>query len=631
MIRYALPLALLAAPAAAQVAPSPPNRLGQLSRYPAVPREAPSPIRLNQLGLDPTGPKRAMLADPSKDPLDWQLVDSAGIVRMLGRTVPYGIDAASGEHVHIIEFNDGAGLEKGVRLQVGDKISRAFDIVPGTRRNLARDALHFFYLHRAGMPIEEKYSGKWARPAGHPREIGICVSGKDGRGTEWPGCSYQLDVTGGWYDAGDQGKYVVNGGITLWTLLNAYEHNWRNRKEVFKDRSLAIPEAGNRVNDLLDEARYEIEFFLKMQVPDGTRMKLPVGAPPPFTGPPPAGQGPRPLTLPFADLDVGGMSHHKVGDRAWTKLPTLPHEDKEDRMLHPPSTAATLNLAATTAQCARLWKQIDAAFSARCLAASERAWAAAKRNPEVFAVSAFTGSGGYGDRDLSDEFYWAAAELYTSTGKPEYLEALRASPHFTKLENEPSWPNVAPLGTITLATVATGITSEEKERVRGLIVSAADRFLADSARNGYHIPYSPPGYPWGSTSNVMNRGMLLALAHDFTRDAKYRDGVIDGLDYILGRNPLDVSFVTGFGARPMVNPHHRFWAHSVDPTTPVPPPGVISGGPNNTAMADPIAQKLRGKCAPMTCWEDHIDSYAMNEIAINWNAPLFWVAAWLGD
>src|SRR5690606_34317226 len=123
-------------------------------------------------------------------------------------------------------------------------------------------------------------------------------------------------------------KYIVNGGITLWTLLNAHEYQWRRGKAPFADGSLKIPEAGNGVSDLLDEARYEIEFFFRMQVPEGTRMKLPVGAPPPFTGPPPPGTGPRPLDLPFVDLDVGGMVHHKVGDRNWTKLPTWPHEDK---------------------------------------------------------------------------------------------------------------------------------------------------------------------------------------------------------------------------------------------------------------------------------------------------------------
>ncbi|UZK68011.1 glycoside hydrolase family 9 protein [Sphingomonas sp. M1-B02] len=599
-----------------------PPALALMLATPAVAQEAPSPIRLNQLGLDPSGPKRAMLAHPSKAPLAWQLVDPSGKSVLRGMTIVHGDDAASGEHVHAIDLA-GAVAGEGYRLDVAGQQSRRFAIKPGTRSGLARDALHFFYLHRAGMPIDARFAGKWARPAGHTNEVAQCVSGKDERGTEWPDCGYSLDVTGGWYDAGDQGKYVVNGGITLWTLLNAHEYQARKGKAPFADGSLNIPEAGNGVSDLLDEARYEIGFFLGMQVPEGKRMMLPVGKP--------AAGEQGPVTLPFRQLDIGGMVHHKVADRAWTELPTLPHEDKEDRVLHPPSTAATLNFAATLAQCARIWKGIDPAFAARCLQASERAWAAAKRNPQVYAVATFTGSGHYGDRDLTDEFYWAAAELYATTAKPAYLAEVRASPHFAKPGVEPGWPNVAPLGAITLATVPTAIPRPEQERLRAALVASADAFLAERAGNGYKIPYSPPGYPWGSTSNVLNRAMLLAIAHDLTGQAKYRDGVIDALDWVLGRNPLDRSFVTGYGARPMARPHHRFWAQSIDPTTPPPPPGVISGGPNSISMSDPVAMKMRGKCAPMTCWADEVGTYTMNEIAINWNAPLVWVASWLGE
>jgi endoglucanase len=103
------------------------------------------------------------------------------------------------------------------------------------------------------------------------------------------------------------------------------------------------------------------------------------------------------------------------------------------------------------------------------------------------------------------------------------------------------------------------------------------------------------------------------------------------MDFILGRNPLDQSFVSGYGARPMMNPHHRFWARQLDPKFPPPPPGAISGGPNSSNMSDEIAAPLKGKCAPQTCWRDDIRSFAMNEVAINWNAPLVWVSAYLAE
>ena len=183
------------------------------------------------------------------------------------------------------------------------------------------------------------YAGQtqWTRPAGHTSDSSVpCLSGS--------GCSYRLDVSGGWYDAGDHGKYVVNGGITVWTLLNMYERSEfiGNSVSAFADGTMAIPEQRNSVPDLLDEVRFEMEFLLKMQVPDGDAK--------------------------------AGMVHHKIHDKEWTALGLAPHEDPMARFLYPPSTAATLNLAAVAAQSARIWKTIDPAFSAKCLTAAEKAW-----------------------------------------------------------------------------------------------------------------------------------------------------------------------------------------------------------------------------------------------------------------
>jgi endoglucanase len=327
------------------------------------------------------------------------------------------------------------------------------------------------------------------------------------------------------------------------------------------------------------------------------------------------------------------MAHHKVADEKWTGLPMRPHEDPERRQLFPPSTSATLNLAATAAQCARVWREIDPGFAQRCLVAAKRAWTAARRNPAVYPIADFTGSGGYGDVEFSDEFYWAAAELLATTGEAEYRAAIEASPHYRRpIADGASWNSVAPLGTMTLALVPNALAPAERERLRGAIRTAADRFVADRSSVGYAIPYAPAkGWQWGSTSGLLNRAMLLALAHDFTGAHVYRHAVIDAMDFILGRNPLDRSFISGYGARPMKQPHHRFWAASVDPTLPPPPPGAISGGPNSTNMSDEVAAGMKGKCAPQKCWADDLKSFSMNEVAINWNAPLVWVSAWLAD
>ncbi len=582
-----------------------------------------SSIRLNQLGELPDGVKIAVVPNSSKRALAWTLISADGGVVAAGKTIPFGADPWSGESVHRIDFSKFAQQGSAYRLQVGAVSSRPFAIRSGIYGRLPYDALEYFYHTRAGAPIEARYVGTaLARPAGHAHEVAACVSGEDARGNVWPGCPYVLDVTGGWYDAGDHGKYVVNGGIALWTLLNLYEHNLATGAgEQFADGTLAIPEDHNGVSDLLDQARWELEFFLKMQVPHGANLVLPVGAKIPARG------------LKFVEISASGMVHHKVADEHWTPLPTRPDQDPVRRVLAPPSTAATLNFAAVTAQCARIWRTIDPTFAARCLRSSERAWAAADRNPKLYPVDSFTGSGGYGDSDLSDEFYWAAAELLTTTGKAEYRKAFERSPHRRKpLQAEPGWASVAPLATITLAMHPQVLGPTETSRLRAEIVGAAERFLSDANRTGYAVPMAPPrGYTWGSNSNLLNRAMLMALAAEFTGERRYRDGVVDTMDYLLGRNPLDRSFITRYGARPMQNPHHRFWAHSLDLNYPSAPPGVISGGPNNLAMADPVAAEIRGTCAPQTCWADDIRAFSLNEVAINWNAPLVWVSAWLAQ
>lgn len=572
-------------------------------------------IRLNQSGYEAGGSFGVTLAADDDVPLAWRVLDASGATRVEGRTHPFGLDAASGERVHQIDI---AALPEGdYSLIVGDE-RRAFRAAPRPLAELKRDALAYFYQNRAGVPILAEHVARpdLARAAGHPEEVVTCFSDRDQRGVEWPGCDYRLDVTGGWYDAGDHGKYVVNGGIAVWTLVNVHERAQRLDLAPFADGTADIPEAGDGVDDLLNEARFQLEFLLRMQVPAGARAAVLIdGAP--------------------RVIDAGGLVHHKVHDRAWTALPMAPADDPQPRFLYPPSTAATLNLAAVGAQCARVWRDIDAVFADRCLAAARTAYAAAKTHPDLFADGRFDGGGPYGDQSLADEFYWAAAELWVATGDPAYEADARASTYWlggprsgASATGDPSFAQTAALGTITLAS-ASNLSEAEQKTARDNLTAAARQYLAEAETQGYAFPRGGDRFEWGSNGALMNRAMVLGLAHDFTGEPAFRQGVIASLDYLLGRNPLDRSFVSGWGERPMRHPHHRFWAAGSGPGWPVPPAGALSGGPNNTNMADEVAKTMRGRCAPLACWADHIDAYALNEVAINWNAPLVWVAAFV--
>jgi endoglucanase len=196
-----------------------------------------------------------------------------------------------------------------------------------------------------------------------------------------------------------------------------------------------------------------------------------------------------------------------------------------------------------------------------------------------------------------------------------------------------SWGQTEALGTITLAVVPNALGAEEIAAARKSIQAAADAYVDLIKTQGYRVPFKPgsKGFPWGSNSFVLNNMIAIALASDFTKEAKYVEAVGDGMDYLLGRNPMDQSYVTGYGERPLEHPHHRFWAHQANASFPSAPPGAISGGPNS-GLQDPYVQAagLAG-CAPAKCFADNIEAWSANEIAINWNAPLAWIAAFLDE
>lgn len=170
--------------------------------------------------------------------------------------------------------------------------------------------------------------------------------------------------------------------------------------------------------------------------------------------------------------------------------------------------------------------------------------------------------------------------------------------------------------------------------------AAAENYLAKESAQGYGQPYaasalgynnSNEGYIWGSNSLVMDNGMILAYAYMNSGEQRFLDGAISAFDYILGRNPMDISYVTGYGTHTSLYPHHRYWAHQVDDSFPMAPCGVLVGGPN-CGLEDPWVQGSgwkAGEIAPAKSYMDHIEAYSVNECTINWNAPLAWMSGFV--
>ncbi len=606
-------------------------------------KTAPEPtnaVRLNQEGFYPNYAKIATVSTSLTTPINWQLVNSEGTVVMTGKSTVKGYDHASGNNVHIIDFSNYRTAGTGYKIVTDvpdantsdhptDNESMPFNIGNYIYSKMKYDSVKYFYHHRSGIPITMPYADgeQWTRPTGHYPDILAPDPTKDYI------ANYTLDVTGGWYDGGDFGKYVINGGISTWTLMNSYEralYFGDTSVAPFKDGSLNIPESGNGFPDILDEARYNLNALLNMQVPAGNTL--------------------------------AGMVHHKAGDVRWLELATRPDQDKMERYLQPPTTVATLNLAAIAAQGSRLWKQYDAAFAAKCLTAAETAWDAAVAHPSIYPPPSSALCGNSEAPYYKDDFYWAACELYVTTGSQKYLDYIKSSPHYLQEPTELAGSeyigptgcfdldNTAGMGTITLALVPNLLPETDVAKAKANIMAAADKFISIEQAQGYGVPieenlipspFDQPavsGFPQGSNSFVVNNAIVMSYAYlfsgyDSSGHKKYLNGALTAMDYILGRNPNVQSYVTGYGDNPLENPNHLFWAYQADNTFPHPPAGCMSGGPNSN-LQDPLVKSLGwqpGNIPSEKCFVDNIESWSTNEISTNWNAPLAWMSAFLDE
>lgn len=592
--------------------------------YPEAEQWQRAEILTNQVGYFTGRAKKATFLCTDSSSMDFEVKDSSGKSVYSGKSEYFGYDKDSDDTVHIIDFSDFD--EPGTYYIEAENgaASREFTIGGSeVYSSMLYDALNYFYQNRSGIAIESQYitSGDkdaLARAAGHPSD-----NAEIQQTWGYTGSSGTIDVTGGWYDAGDHGKYVVNGGFSLWMMQNQYETAKKyGYEDVYADGTMSIPENSNGDPDLLDEARWQMEWMLKMIVDSG---------------------------------EYEGMVYHKAHDEKWTALGIAPADDEMKRIVKPPSTAATLNLAAAAAQASRLWEGIDDDFSEECLEAAEKCYAAAKKHPDMYApLDESIGGGAYGDDDVTDEFYWAACELYITTGDKDYYDDAKSSKFFldvpTSLDGGESvgtvgsfdWGHTAALGTLSIALNPERFDSSDAEKARDSILSAAGYYIDLENSQGYGIPYgqsqisyndSDTGYIWGSNSFVTDNSVIMAYAYLITENDTYMNGVISGIDYILGRNAVDYSYVTGYGTHAVENPHHRYWSNQIDELFPKAPCGVLSGGPNS-GMQDPWVKGSgwkKGEIAPQKCYLDHIEAWSVNECTINWNASLAWILSFTAE
>ena len=552
--------------------------------------QSPGTIRLNQVGFYPAAPKIAIVRDSGGIPFAVISASSADTV-FRGTLSATQTWSYSNESVSRADFTDLRTPGTYRLVLPGTAASYPFAIRSHVHEQLAIGALRGFYYQRVSTPLLPEHAGTWARASGHP-DTSVLVHASAATAQRPAGT--RIRSSAGWYDAGDYNKYIVNSGISTYSVLAAYEHF-----PGFCDHlKTGIPESGNILPDILDEALWNLRWMLSMQDPDD-----------------------------------GGV-YHKLTNAKFDGF-IMPAQATTLRYVVKKSTAAALDFAAVLAQAARITKTFSTplpGFSDSCLQASLRAWRWARRNPAIyynqtqmntqFAPQIETGE--YGDGYVGDELDWAAAELFVTTGQDSFLAV--GNPLSSPSASIPSWPDVRTLGLYTFARHRQAIAGTiDSNAVRSRLVNLANSLVNTMNSSAYRVAMGAQSWDfvWGSNAVAANQGMALLVAYNLTGNTSYLYTALSNLDYLLGRNGTTYCFVTGFGSHPPLYIHHRVSAadNIVNPV-----PGLLAGGPN-PRKEDGVT--TYPSSLPALAYTDDVNSYASNEICINWNAPLVYLAVGL--
>jgi endoglucanase len=544
-------------------------------------------IKIDQLGYRSGGEKLAIVSWPSERRVEKPfstMNSSTSFYLKQGATTLYTgkllgpkDDKNSGDTVFHADFSEYNQPGEELYIEVpGLTRSDKFALSEHPYRKGLYLGMRGYYYQRCGIELAAKHAGEWTRGACHLGD-GLYYFKEEGAGSK--------KSVGGWHDAGDYGKKMMTAGPTVLILLSLCE--------LFPDKldslGLKIPESGNGVPDILNEIRYELEWMLTMQ-------------------------------------EANGAVHHELIPLKFQF--STPQGTNPDRYLWRLTSFATGDYAGAMAIAARLYRRYDAGFADSCLAAAELAWGFLEANPGVVPPGGIKPKPpnpqtlGYQDDDDSDERFWAAAELYRTTGNDSYQDYVRAN--VTDYLLVPGWRNVRSHGAITYVyAVHANVDRQLQERLKQQLIGLADRELAKIEANAYKIGLK--GYWWGSNSAIMSQAMTLIHAYELCGEKRYLAGAEEQLHYILGRNSLDVCFLSGATDKSVKQIHNSWQSHAgFDQAI----PGLLSGGPNAAFQDHIIKRELPRSTSPAKCFVDIQGCYSCNENDIHYSAPFVFTAGY---
>lgn len=524
------------------------------------------PVHVNTVGYLPDGIKRATYRGGTGKFQIVRVADEEVVYEGVASELISSAETAESD-LRVADFSEFAEMGE-FRLRAEDSgESPPFRIGPDVAEEVVRVLMLGMYGQRCGTSVDFEYQGTtfshdtchledaWLNEYGAPEEKQVTLYG--------------------WHDAGDYGKYVNNGALTLANMLFA----WIQYEPALSALELDIPESGQGgLPDYLHECKFQLDWLLSMQREDGG-----------------------------------------VADRVTTRsfdAMVRPEASTNPRFLAPVTTTATADFAAVVAQAARVFEPFDAQLAETYRNAAKKAWDYLVDNPTEINTSnevraRFTG--GYWSSDADDRL-WAAAEIWETFGDADALAYFEKNGTNVTVPVNWDWPQLASLGVFTyLLSERPGRDPAVVERLTGALRSSVTAIVNQAMQHPYGRAVGDMYY-WGINGvlarTTLNVGVLSALEPD----PKLRDAIILQFDHLLGRNYYGRSYVTGLGHDPPYYPHHR---PSAADSVPEPWPGLLIGGPLN---------KNNGML-PATTWSDSAGDFESNEVAINWNAAMIYAAA----
>ena len=488
-------------------------------------------IRINQMGYRKESTKQVVYVGEASEFLIFDIGNDQLIYE--GKLNPPIFDEASKEVVCTGDFSS-LRHQGNYCLQIGNE-SVVFKISDSTTQ-ICTDALQkAFYYQRCGVELTHDYAGVWQHKACHLQNSYVFHPEAETMLEHSPEAMELIDTKGGWHDAGDYGRYTIAAAKAVADLMMAYEHY----PNAF-DHPIHIPESALEGNDLLQEVKVELDFLLKMQ------------------------------------RQSDGSVYTKVATRYFPPM-IMPEEDTDPLFIFDISSPATGSFAAVMAMAGRIYEAFDQEYANKCLVAAKKAYQWLSTHSEyLFQNPPDILSGEYGDHSDLDERYWAAAELYKTTGEKEYHEDFLR--YYEALEDKFTlgWATVSGYGTISYLTCERDHDKVIYETLKNDWLARGEELAKRSQEDGYGITLSLDEYIWGSTMVLLNQGIHLIIANKLRMNNQYDYMIERNWDYIFGMNPMDISYVTGLGERSVMAPHHR---PSEGDGVMEPVPGLLSGGP----------------------------------------------------